>query len=107
MDRACSTIVEKKNAYRILVGKPKGKTPLGRPRRRWVTNMKMNLREIEWDGMDWIDLAQDMDQWRALVNTAMNLRVPSNAGRFLSNCTIGAFSRRAQLHGRVTLCSSV
>jgi hypothetical protein len=51
-----------------------------------------------WFGMDWIDLTQDMDQWRALVNTVMNLQVPSNAGKFLSSCTIGGFSRRAQLH---------
>jgi hypothetical protein len=58
----------------------------------------MDLREIGWDGMDWIDLAQDRDQWRALVNTVMNLRVPQNAGKFLSSCTIGGFSRRAQLH---------
>jgi hypothetical protein len=58
-----------RNAYRILVGKPEGKRPLGRPRRRWVDNIKMDLREIEWYGMDWIDLAQDRDQWRALVNT--------------------------------------
>jgi hypothetical protein len=64
------------NAYRILVGKPEGKRPLGRPRRRWVDNMKMDLREIRWDGIDWIDVAQDRDQRRALVNTAMNLRVP-------------------------------
>jgi hypothetical protein len=67
---------EKRNACRILVRKPEGKRPLGRPRRRWVDNYKMDLREIRWDGMDWIDLAQDRDQWRALENTAMNLRVP-------------------------------
>jgi hypothetical protein len=67
---------EKRNAYRILVGKPIGKRPLGRPRLRWVDNIKINLREIGWDGMDWIDLAPDRDQWRALVNTVMNLRVP-------------------------------
>jgi hypothetical protein len=67
---------EKRNAYRILVGKPDGKRPLGRPRRRWVDNIKMYLREIGLDGMDWIDLAQDRDRWRALVNTLMNLRVP-------------------------------
>jgi hypothetical protein len=66
---------EKRNAYRILVGKPKGKRPLRRSRRRWVDNIKMGLREIGWDGMDWIDMAQDRDQWRALVNTVMNLRV--------------------------------
>jgi hypothetical protein len=66
----------KRNAYRILVGKPEGKRPLGRPTSRWVDNIKIDLREIEWDYMDWIDLDQDRDQWRALVNTTMNLRVP-------------------------------
>jgi hypothetical protein len=68
---------EKRNAYRILVGMPKGKRPLGRPRRRWLDNIgQMDLREIGWNGMDWIDLAQNRDKWRALVNTVMNLRVP-------------------------------
>jgi hypothetical protein len=76
MGRACSTNGGERNAYRILVGKPDGKRPLGRPRRGWVDNISMELREIGWDGMDWIDLAQDRDQWRALVNTVMNLRVP-------------------------------
>jgi hypothetical protein len=66
----------KRNAYRILVGNPEGKIPLGRPRRRLVDNIKMNLREIEWDVGDWTDLAQDRDRWRALVKAAMNLRVP-------------------------------
>jgi hypothetical protein len=63
-------------ACRILVGNPEGKRPLGKPRRRWVDNIKMDLREIEWDGIDWIDLAQDRDHWRAFVNAVMNLRVP-------------------------------
>jgi hypothetical protein len=67
---------EKMNAYSILVGKPEGKRPLGRPGRMWVNNIKMDLRDIGWDGRDWIALAQDRDQWRALVNTVMNLRVP-------------------------------
>jgi hypothetical protein len=58
------------------VGKQEGKKTLGRLRRRWVGNIKMDLREIEWDGMDWIDLAQDRDQWKAIVNTVMNLRFP-------------------------------
>jgi hypothetical protein len=80
------------------VGKPEGKKPLGRPRRRWVANIKMDLREIGWNGMDWIYLAQDRDQCKTLVNTVMNLRVPKNAGKFLSSCIIGDFSRRAQLH---------
>jgi hypothetical protein len=66
---------EKTNSYRILVGKSEGKGPLGRPRRRWVDNVKIDLGVIEWDGVDWIDLAQDRDQWRALVKTAMALRV--------------------------------
>jgi hypothetical protein len=68
--------LETNNAYRILVGKAEGKTPLGKPRRRWVDNIKMDLREIGWDDMDWIDLAQDRDQWRVLVNAVMNLQVP-------------------------------
>jgi hypothetical protein len=89
---------EKRNAYRILVGNPEEKRPLGRPRRRWVNNIKMDRREMGWDGMNLIDLAQDRDQWRALVNAVMNLRVPQNAGKFLSGCTIDNFSRRAQLH---------
>jgi hypothetical protein len=67
---------EKRNACRILVGEPEGKRPVRRPRRTWVDNIKMDLREIGWDGMDWIDMAQDRDQWRVLVNTVMNLRVP-------------------------------
>jgi hypothetical protein len=65
---------ETRNAYRLLVGKPEGKRPLGRPRRRWVDNI--DLGEIGWDGGDWFELAQDRDQWRALVNVVMNLRAP-------------------------------
>jgi hypothetical protein len=71
MGKICSTNGEKRNAYRILVGNPEG-----RPRRRCVDNIKMNLREIGWGDMDWVDLVQDRDQWSALVNTVMNLRVP-------------------------------
>jgi hypothetical protein len=63
-----------------------------------VDNIKIDLREIGWDSMGWIDVAQDRDQWRALENTVMNLRVPQNAEKVLSSCTIGGFSRRAQLH---------
>jgi hypothetical protein len=73
MGRACSTNGEEAECIRILVGKPEGKRPLGRPIRRWEDNIKMNLREIGRDGMDWIDVAQVRDQWRVLVNTAMNL----------------------------------
>jgi hypothetical protein len=67
---------ETRNVYRILVGKPEGKRPLGRPRRRWLDNIKMDLGEIGWDDRDWICLAQDRDQWMAVVNRVMNLRVP-------------------------------
>jgi hypothetical protein len=98
MSRACSTDGERRNAYRILVGKPEGERSLGRPICRWVDNIRMDLRETGGDDMDCIDLAQDRDQWRALMNTVMNLRVPLNTGKFLSGCTIGRFSRRAQLH---------
>jgi hypothetical protein len=79
MGRACSTHGEKRNACRILVGKPKEKRPLGRPRHGWKDNIKMHFRERGWGGMDWIDLAQDRDQWRALVSTVMNLWVPGNS----------------------------
>jgi hypothetical protein len=68
MGGSCSTNGEKRNAYRILVGNPERKRPLGRPRRRCVNNIKMDLRVIGWDGVDWIDMAQDRNQWRALVN---------------------------------------
>jgi hypothetical protein len=67
---------EKRNAYRLLVGKPEGKRPLERPRHRWVDNVKMDLLEIGWGGVDWIGLAEDRNKWRALVNAVMNLRVP-------------------------------
>jgi hypothetical protein len=66
---------EKRNAYSIFVRNLEVKRPLGRTRHKWVDNIKMYFREIEWDGMDWIDLAQDWDQWRALVNTVMNFRL--------------------------------
>jgi hypothetical protein len=84
MDRAGSTHGEEGNAYRILVRKPERKRPLGRPRSRRVENIELRLREIEWGGMDWTDLVQYMNQWRALVNTVINLRVPQNIRKFLS-----------------------
>jgi hypothetical protein len=67
---------EKRNAYRILVWQPEGKRPLAIPRCRWVDNIKITLSEIEWDGMDWADVAPDRDQWRALEKKLMNLRIP-------------------------------
>jgi hypothetical protein len=75
MGRACNTHGEKRNPYMILVRKPEGKRQLGRPKRKWEDNIKMDLREVGWNGMNWIDLAQDKDQWRALVNTVINLLV--------------------------------
>jgi hypothetical protein len=76
MGRACRTNEGEEECMTIMVGKPEGNRPLGRLRRRWVGNIKMNLRETGWDDMDSICLVQDRDQWRALVNTVMNLRVP-------------------------------
>jgi hypothetical protein len=66
---------EGRNVYRVLVGKPEGKRPLGRPWRRWEEGIKMDLGEIGWGGVEWIQLAQDRDRWRAVVNAVMNLRV--------------------------------
>jgi hypothetical protein len=67
---------EKRNVYRLLVGKPEGKIPLGRPKRMWMDNIKMDLLEIGLNAVDWISLAQDRYRWRSLVNSVMNLRVP-------------------------------
>jgi hypothetical protein len=77
------------------MGEPVGKGPLGRPRHRWVDNIKMHFGGIGWGGMDWIDLTEDRNQWRALVSTVMNPRIPRNAGKFLSSFTSGGLSRRA------------
>jgi hypothetical protein len=71
---------EKRNAYRLLVGKPEGRRPLGRPRRRWLDNIRMDLGEVGWGDVDWIGLAQGRDRWKALVNSVFNLRVPLYAG---------------------------
>jgi hypothetical protein len=98
MDGACSTNEEKMKAYRLLVGKLEGKRPLGRPSRSWVDNIKMDLLEMRWGGVDWIGLAQDKDMWRALVNPVMNLRVPQNAGKLSSGFTTCGLSSSAQLH---------
>jgi len=76
MGGACSAYGEGTVVYRVLVGKLEGKTPLGRPRRRWEDNIKMDLQEVGCGCMDWIKLAQDRDRWRTLVNVVMNLQVP-------------------------------
>jgi hypothetical protein len=66
---------EERNVYRVLMGRPEGKRPFGRPRRRWEYGIRIDLREIDWGSVDWIQLAQDSDRWQAVVNTVMNLRV--------------------------------
>jgi hypothetical protein len=76
MVRKCNTYGERKGLYRVFMGKPEGKRPLGRPRCRWEDNIKMDLQEVGWRDMDWIYLAQDRDRWWALVNVVMNIQVP-------------------------------
>ena len=90
---------EEREVYRVLVGKLEGKRPLGRPRRRWVDNIRTDLQEVECGYMDCIGLAQDRDRWRTLVSAVMNLRVPWNAGNFLTSCKPVSFSRRTLHHG--------
>jgi hypothetical protein len=85
-------IGKKRNVYRLLVGKPEGKRPLGRPRRRWVDNIRMNLGEVGWGGVDWIGVAQDRNRWRAVVNSVLNLRVPWNAGKLSSGLASSGLS---------------
>jgi hypothetical protein len=76
MGGSCSTNGKKRNAYRLLVRKPEGNSPLGRPRRKWVDNIRIDLGEAEWGDVDWIGLAQDRNRRRALMNSVLNLRVP-------------------------------
>jgi hypothetical protein len=89
---------EKRNAYRLLVGKPEGKRPLGRPRLRWVDNITMDLGEVRWGDADWIGLAQDRNRWRAVVNSVLNFRVPENVGKLLSGPSSSGLSISVQLH---------
>jgi hypothetical protein len=81
-----------------LEGKPEGKRPPGRPRRRWVDNIRMDLEELGWGDVDWIGLVQDRNRWRVLVNSVLNLRVPRNTGKLSSGITAGGLSSSAQLH---------
>jgi hypothetical protein len=87
-----------RNVYRLLVGKPERKRPLGRPRHRWIDNVKMDIIEREWGKVVWIDLAQDRNRWRAVVNVEMNRRVPKNAGKLPSGCSTCGLLCSAQLH---------
>jgi hypothetical protein len=89
---------EKRNAYRLLVGKPEGKRPLGRPRCRWVHNIRMDLGEVGWGDVDWMGLAKDRNRWRAVVNSVLNLQAPLNAGKLSSGLTSSGLSGSAQLH---------
>jgi hypothetical protein len=89
---------EQRGTYRILGGRPQGRRPLGRPRRRWEDNITMDLQEVGW-GMGWIELPQDRDRWRAVVNAVMNLRIPYNAGNFFTSRETVSFSGRPLLHG--------
>ena len=91
---------EERGVYRVLVGKPEGRSLLGRPRHRWVDNIRVDLQEVGCGYMDWIGLAQDRDGWRRLVSVVMNLRVPWNAGNFLTSCKPVSFSRT--LHNGVS-----
>jgi hypothetical protein len=76
MGGACSTNGGERNTYRLLVGKPEGRRPLGRPRHRWLDKIRMDLVEVGWGDVDWIGLTQDRDRWRALVNSVLNLWIP-------------------------------
>jgi len=90
---------EERVVYKVLVGKPEGRRPLGRPRLRWVDNIRMDLQEVVCGYMDWIGLVQDRDRWRTLVSAILNLRVPWNWGNFLTSCKPVSFSRRTLHHG--------
>jgi len=101
---------EERGVCRVLVGKPEGKRPLGRPRRRWVDNIRTDLHEVGCGYMDCIGLAQDRDRWRTLVSAVMNLRVPWDAGNFLTSCKPVSFSIRTLHHGvskYISITSSV
>jgi hypothetical protein len=90
---------EMRNTYKILVGKPEGKRPLGGPRRRWYSNIKMDHREREWEGVDWIHLAEDRNQWQTLASMVINFRLLLKAGNFLTSRVNISFSRMTLLHG--------
>ena len=77
-------VEERRGVYMVLVRKPEDKRPHGRPRSRWENNIAMDFQEVRCGGIDWMELAQDRDRWRALVNAVMNLRVPLNVGKFLT-----------------------
>jgi hypothetical protein len=89
---------ENRNAYRLLERKPEGKRPLGRKRRRWVDNIRMDLGEVGWGEVDWIGLAKDRNRWRAVVNSVLNLRVLLNPGKLSSGLTSSGLSSSSRPH---------
>jgi hypothetical protein len=89
---------EKRNAFRLLVGKPERNRPLGRPRSGWMDNIRMDLGEVGWGDVSWISLAKDRNKWRAVVNSVLNLRVPRNAGKLSSGLTSVGLSSSAEIH---------
>jgi hypothetical protein len=95
---ACEYRPKTKCIIILLVAKPEGKRSLGRPGRRWVDNVRMDLGEVGWGDVDWVGLAQDRNRWRAVVNSVLNLWVPCNAGKLSSGLTSSGFSSSAQLH---------
>ena len=107
MGWACGTYGWGEGVYRVLVGKPEGKRPLGRPRCRWVDNIRMDLQEVGCRYVDWIGLPQDRDRWRTLVSAVMNLRVPWNAENFLTSCKPVSCSRRTLHHAVSTVLHSM
>ena len=103
MGWVCGAYGRGEGVYRVLVGKPEGRRPLARPRRRWADNIRTDLQDVGCGYMDWIGLAQDRDRWRTLVSAVMNLRAPWNAGNFLTSCKPVSFSRRTLHHGVIVL----
>ena len=98
MGWACGAYGWGEGGVRVFLGKPEGRRPLGRPRRRWVDNIRTDLQRVGCGYMDWIGLAQDRYRWRTLVSAIMNLRVPWNADNFLTSCKPVSFSRRTLHH---------
>ena len=99
MGWACGAYRWGEGVYRFLVGKQEGRRPLGRPRLRWVDNIRMDLQDVGCGYMDWIELAKDRDRWRTVVSAVMNLGVPWNAGNYLTSCKSVSFSRKTLHHG--------